>query len=360
MNRKVWSFFKSTLLTFLAICVVNLAPRNLSYSQGRQEPGHSIGTVMTQGNLIVMTLNEGALGHANLFDLPRRTLRFTPDGAGYRAENLPLQWDTEFGAEITNPQVSLRNFAFPFSGKSWDSVSVGTTGSISFGATQNIPGGAGGRGGGVSIARFDQLQEAAHTLINTVPAICVFFKPRMSGMRYVKELDDRVVITWSLTEPFAGIQDFTWTPTVNRFQAVLRKDGTIEMSYDQLAAKDAIIGLYPMVTTGVEKQLATVPHEEQAQIDPHLNIRNVKVAVVDDLFLQITFETRGPILPEGDPRLAGLTYRVSFDSHKPLPGRIENAHADAIWSINGITRGPGAGRGGGASRYIAFGPGVLP
>ena len=332
---------------------MNLTLQNLSYSQGRQEPGHPIGTVTTQGNLIVMTLNEGALGHANLFDLARHTLRFTPDGVGYRAENLTLQWDPDFGSEISNPEVTLRNFAFPYSGKSWDSLSVGTTGSISFGPQGN-------RGGGVSIGRFDQLAQAAHTLINTVPAVCVFFKPRTSGKRYVKELVDRVVITWNLTEPFAGIQDFTWTPTVNRFQAVLRKDGAIEMSYDQLAAKDAIVGLYPMLTTGVEKQLATVPHEEQAQIDPHLNIRNVKVAVVDDLFLQITFETRGPILPEGDPRLAGLTYRVSFDSHKPLPGRIENAHADAIWSINGITRGPGAGRGGGASRYIAFGPGVLP
>src|SRR5215831_7597815 len=119
MDRKVWSFFKSASLMFLAMCVVNLAPHNLSYSQGRQEPGHSIGTVMAQGNLIVMTLNEGALGHANLFDLPRRTLRFTPDGPGYRGENLALQWDADFGAEISNPQVTLHNFTFPFSGKSW-------------------------------------------------------------------------------------------------------------------------------------------------------------------------------------------------------------------------------------------------
>ena len=352
MNRKIRSFLKSTSLIILLVCVMNLTPQNLSYSQGRQEPGHPIGTVTTQGNLIVMTLNEGALGHANLFDLARRTLRFTPDGAGYRAENLTLQWDPDFGAEISNPEVTLRNFAFPYSGKTWDSLSVGSTGSISFGPQSN-------RGGGVAIGRFDQLAQAAHTLINTVPAVCVFFKPRTSGKRYVKELADRVVITWNLTEPFAGIQDFTWTPTVNRFQAVLRKDGAIEMSYDQLAAKDAIVGLFPMLTTGVEKQLATIQHEEKAQIDPHLNIRNVKVGVVDDLFLQITFETRGPILTEGDPRLAGLTYRVSFDSHKPLPGRLENAHADAIWSINGVGRGPGAGRGGGASRYIAFGPGVI-
>jgi hypothetical protein len=68
MNRKTWSFLKNTSLIVFAMCLANLWPHNLTYSQGRQEPGRSIGTATTQGNLIVMTLNEGALGHANLFD----------------------------------------------------------------------------------------------------------------------------------------------------------------------------------------------------------------------------------------------------------------------------------------------------
>src|SRR5262249_39659914 len=38
---------------------------SIARAQSRQEPGHSIGTVTTQGNLIVMTLNQGALGKAN-------------------------------------------------------------------------------------------------------------------------------------------------------------------------------------------------------------------------------------------------------------------------------------------------------
>src|SRR2546421_1310641 len=234
-------------LIVFVLCLFGIPWRGgVAYGQGRQEPGRSIGAITTQGDLIVMTLNEGVFGRSNMFDLARRTLRFTPDGSGYRAENLALQWDSEFGKEISDPQLTLHNFSFPYSGKSWDSFSVGLTGSISFGAAQSTPGG-GGRGGGVSVDRFAQLQDASRTLINTVPAICVFFKPRMSGTRYVKELVDRVVITWNMTEPFGGIQDFTWTPTVNRFQTVLRKDGTIEMSFDQLAAKDAIVGLYPIV-----------------------------------------------------------------------------------------------------------------
>src|SRR5205823_6438244 len=114
------------------------------------------------------------------------------------------------------------------------------------------------RGGGLAVDRFALLQDAGPELINTVPAISVFFKPRMYGTRYLKELGDRVVITWSLTEPVGGIQDMTWTPTVNRFQAVLRKDGTIDLSYNDVHAQDAIVGVYPMVTAGKEKTLATI------------------------------------------------------------------------------------------------------
>jgi hypothetical protein len=259
---------------------------------------------------------------------------FTPEGAGYRIENMPVKWNAEFGAELGDPKVALHGFAFPYSGKSWDSFSVGATGSISFGAP-------------VSIGRFDQLQEAARTLVNTVPAICVFLKPRMSGHRYVKELADRAVITWELTEPFGGIQDFTWTPTINRFQAVLRRDGSIEMSYDQVTAKDAIVGIYPMAPAGEERVLDTLKGEPHASVAPHLDIQNVKLASVGGLFLKVTFETRGPVLPAGDPQIAGIQYRVTFAS-KP----------DVVWTIRGVIRG-GRG-GGGGSRYIASGPGVSP
>jgi hypothetical protein len=366
MKKSSRFFFTGGGLTavgvLLCFCVVYLQPP-VAQTQGRQEPGRSIGAIRTQENLIVMTMDEGALGKANLFDLVGRTLRFTPEGAGYRAENVALKWDPEFGAALPGPQLTLRNFAFPYSGKNWDSLSVGATGSISFGAVQGAGAegaGAFGRGGGVVIDRFAQLQEAARSLIDRVPAICVFFKPRMTGARYVKELADRVLLTWSLTEPVGGIQDFTWTPTVNRFQAALWKDGTIELSYDQVAAKDAIVGLYPLVTTGAEKELALLSDEEDPAVAGPLDLKGVKVTVVDGLFLKVTFEMRGPVLPEGDPGLAGVTYRVAFDKRKPLPTRVESAHPDAIWTIRGFgPGGRGGGRGGGAPRYIASGPGVF-
>ena len=302
--------------------------------QGRQDPGHSIGTAKTEGNLIVLTLNEGALGKANMFDLDRRTLRFTPDGKGYRVANGKLDWDSDFGPELNAPNANLHSFAFPFSGKTWDTVHVGVTGSLGF-------------GGAVAIGRFDQLQEAARTLINGLPSVCVFMKPRMSGHRYFKELADRAVITWDVTEPYGGIQDFTWTPTVNRFQAVLHKDGAIDMSYDQLTARDAIVGIYPAVRGGDEKLLDTLKGDDHPEIAGHLDIRTIRLSAVDGLYLKVALEARGPLLAANDPQTSGIGYRIIFGSGKD----------PAAWTVRALTRG---GRGGGGARYVASGPGVSP
>jgi len=349
-------------LHILLILVIILLPKSFAHAQEREQPGKSIGKVSVYGNLILMELDKGALGQQNLFDLDHRTLHFTPGGGGYRVENLPLRWDADFGPQLTSPKVTLHNFSFPFSGKTWDSFSVGVTGSIRFGPPARSAFGGGNPAftprdqGGVSIARFDQLAEGAGNLVNTVPAICVFFKPRMSGDRYVKELDDRVVVTWDVTEPYGNIQDFTWTKTVNRFQVVLHKDGAIEMSYQQLAAKDAIVGIYPLVSGEAEKPLATLSGNKNSAAAANLNLENVKLSIVDGLFLKVTFETSGPVLPEGDPGLSRIAYRVYFNAHKPSLQPTPGAHADAVWAIFGFApRNRANGR---ASRYVAFGPGV--
>jgi hypothetical protein len=219
-----------------------------AHSQAENDPGRSIGKVSTKGNLIVVELNDGALGRSNLFNLTGRTLRFTPGGSGYRIDNTPLQWDADFGPELNGSALTLRQFAFPFSGKSWSSFHVGTTGSISFASSPDDKSDAyGHRDGGVgaTVGRFDQLSQAAETLADSGPAICAFLKPRMFGPHYVNELADRVVITWDLTEPFGGLLDFTWFKTVNLFQAALHRDGTIELSYKEMNARDGIVGIYP-------------------------------------------------------------------------------------------------------------------
>jgi hypothetical protein len=330
-------------------------------AQEREAPGKPIGKVSIVGNLILMELDKGALGEENLFDIGRHSLLFTPARDGYRVENLPLQWDADFGQKITEPHVALHNFSFPFSGKKWDAFTVGVTGSIRFGEPGNaaafgFSGGPPPDQGGVSIGRFDPLSEAAGNLVNTVPALCVFFKPRMSGDRYVKELADRVVVTWDVTEPYGNIQDFTWTKTTNRFQAVLHKDGAIDLSYDQLAAQDAIVGIYPLLSPATEKPLGTLPAAKHSSTPaPHLDLQNVKLSVVGGILLKVAFETAGAVLPPGDPGISGTGYRVNFYSQVTgSPGA--SSQTDAVWTIRGFAarnRAHGA-----ATRYAAFGDGV--
>jgi hypothetical protein len=312
------------------------------------KPGHQIGKVTTSGDLIVMELDEGALGEANLFDLTGHTLRFIPNRGQYRVENTPLWWDSDFGPELQGPDVTLHNFAFPFSGKTWSSVTIGTTGWISFGGSQSETDDGTPRRG-VNIRRFDALAEAAGGLIDSAPAICVFFKPRMSGPHYVKEVADRVVITWDLTEPFGNIQDFTWFKTVNRFQAALHRDGTIELSYQQLAAKDAIVGVYPTVS-GAERPLATVAASPHPEMPAHLDVRNIKLSILNGVLLRVALETRGSVLPQGDSRLDGFGYQVSFE--KPSSPRLGATHEKVTWTAF-AGKPPGRTPG-----YFAFGPGV--
>jgi hypothetical protein len=107
----------------LVSCGLLLSVR-FSCAHQDDEPGHSIGKVSTKGDLIVMELDQGALGKANLFDLTGHTLRFTPEGSRDRVENGPLHWDSDFGPELTGAEARLHKFAFPFSGKSWNAFLI--------------------------------------------------------------------------------------------------------------------------------------------------------------------------------------------------------------------------------------------
>jgi len=386
---------RALLSSAVLIVLLLLLSYNPLYAQGFQEPtGHSVGKVRAVGNLIYMTLDEGVFGKETLFDLTKRTVKFTPDGAGYRVETLPLKWDADFGAELSGAQIALKKFTFPFSGKSWDSLTVGVNGSIAFptvtaasataqgraggGGAQG--GGRGGMGGGITVGdRFAQLQDVARTLVNSQPAILVFFRLRFQGKpntpsRYVKELDDRVVITWDVTEPYAGIQDWSWIPTENRFQAVLYKDGSVEMSYEKLNAKDAIVGLYPMVTGGAEQAIATLNGKENSAVAGHLNIQDVKLSSVRGMFLKVALDTRGAPLQAGDPGAAGVTYRVTFTptSKAAAPAITKTAATGATtakaapavqpvaWVVRAGGMGRGGNRGGAPTSYAASGPGVSP
>src|SRR6185295_7659735 len=134
-----------------------------SYAEQQETPGQSIGRVSTNGDLIVIELDRAALGQPNPFDLVGRTLRFSPAGSRYRVTNQTLQWEADYGVELTGADLSLQRFTFPFSGQRWSSFSVGTTGSIRFGPSPRVgdvdPYGHVDGGIASAIGRFDPLAD---------------------------------------------------------------------------------------------------------------------------------------------------------------------------------------------------------
>jgi len=336
----------------------------------QREAGHTIGKVTVIGNLIGLELDSGVVAPERLFDLDHRTLRFTPKGNGYRIESIALRWDPDFGPELAGTSATLKGFTFPFSGKRWDSFNV-AIGAITFGTMQNDPnrgtvggpppGNRTGAGGstrnGFQMDRYASLQTVGETFINMIPGIAAFIKSGLNGKHYVKELRDRVVVTWTLSEGTGGIQAFTWVPTVNRIQATLYKNGIIELAYNDVSARDAVVGIFPMVTTGAEKALAAIPGARDTSIAPNLDITQLKLSSIDGLFVKAAIETRGAVLPNGDQGIDGVTYRVAFDVRKPASTDLANA--PVVWTIHGF-----ASRRVGAtarpSRYIVSGRGAQP
>jgi hypothetical protein len=207
------------------------------------------------------------------------------------------------------------------------------------------------------MVRYPELQTVGRTFINMIPGIAAFVKPNLNGQRYVKELADRAVVTWTVSEPVVGIQAFTWVPTVNRIQTVLQRDGSFEISYNDVSARDAVVGVFPLVTTGVEKRLLTVSSTDEPATGSQFALKSATFSSIDDLFLKVTIETRGRVLPDGDPAIDGVTYRLIFDTWPTVKRDAEKS--PAVWTIRGVAGGRGGGRAF-APRYVVTGAGAEP
>jgi hypothetical protein len=341
------------------LLVVVLAAGIPSPLVAQRPQGRPIGKVTTIGNLIHIEVAEGVLVPEHPFDLNRRTLRFTPQTGGYRVENVPLRWDPEFGAALQGSTITLRNLRIPFSGKTWSSFNVGSNGQITFDAPEGgaaVPVAASGRGGrgrgGLVMERYAMMETVGTTFINMVPGIAAFTRVQFSGPRYAKELADRAVVTWTLNEGNGGIQAFSWTPTVNRIQAVLGRDGVVELSYDGVNAKDGIVGIFPLVSGGVKRTLATLSDGEDPGVAAHLDIRSIRLDVVDGVFVEATIDTRGAVPADGAAAMNGVAYRIAFDTK--TPPATTPAQATSSWTISGATGGAGP------AAYTAVGRGVYP
>ncbi len=322
----------------------------LAVAQGADASGHSIGRVSTREGFIVVNVTPGVLEPEHLFDLTGKTVRFRPEGPRYRVDVEPLHWDPEFGTALKAPDVTFDKFSFPFSGKRWSSLFIGLSGSIRFGIPgKNItPDPYGRLDPGVTLDRFDALADAANALVDSVEAICVFLKPRLTGTRYVKQLDGRVVITWDLTEPFGGILDFHWFATRNLFQVELYSSGEIAMSYKTISARDGIVGLYTHASPG-ETVLLDKDVAMHAELPTALDPRRVTVSAVDSELIRVRLFMRSDVPHEGDA-IDGTEFRIDF------AGANQSRHLS--WSVRG-QRDPYNPANGGA-QFVASGAGLTP
>ncbi|HYV96751.1 MAG TPA: hypothetical protein VE967_04760 [Gemmatimonadaceae bacterium] len=319
----------------------------------QRTPGHPIGKVTTIGNLVALELDSGAVSPERRFDLDHKTVRFTPGVGGYRVQTIGSKWDPDFGNAVSGNRYTLTGFHFPFSGRTWDTLTI-ANGAITFGGMLNERTGRGsnpvgnrtGAGftarSGFQLERYPLLETVGRTFINMIPGIAALVKTNLNGPHYVKELADRVVVTWTISEAGGGIQAFSWTPMLNRVQATLHKDGAIEISYDGVTAGDGIVGVFPAVNAGAEKPLTELEGGADAAA-----LRRVTLTSIDGLFVRATFEMRDALTP-------GTVVRLAFDASPKPAGAIGNA--TVVWTV----RTPPPGRGGapGVTRFVASGNGV--
>ena len=338
-------------------CLASIIPRLLGWqfvilgTVLNWAPAHTAEVTARGDNLIILELGADELVPGNPFDLEGKTLRFTPEGAGYRIEAIPLKWDPNFGSEIEgfpSAEVTLNNFPFPFSGITWSKVFVSTFGNITFGTDQS---GFYDR----ERDRFLLFREFGRSMINTVPIISPLFRkfgselgPDVDGVnhRFSKELGDRLVLTWIVSEPYRNVFDFTSDPLMNRFQVVLYDNGIIEMSYEDIAVKDGIVGVFPL--NREQQLLGVIADPQDNQLPSYIDIIKVRFFLVGNHSLRFEFETRGDLLPEGDPKLNRIFYQVFVDLDEPFVQGVDFGDADLEWQILVSPE----------LKYQTFGPGV--
>jgi len=178
-----------------------------------------------QNGIVVIEDNGTVLRDDNVFDLLGRTIRFVPQGAGYRVQEEPLTYDADIGAVVHD---DVRSFAshehtmalsFPFGGTSRDRVWITTNLGVYF-ADPSAPG-------------PDQWH-TADLLFDRTPRVSPMLMARsLRGYTaYVRERSDRLIVTWQQSNMDV--------------QLILHDDGEIVMTYQEFAWEYGA----PVVITG--------------------------------------------------------------------------------------------------------------
>ncbi len=194
------------------------------------------------GDIAVINDDGTLVVQANAFDLANRSVRFTPDGAGYRVAARGAALDSAAAAagvalELEDDdfrEVSL-GFSFVFYGRSYTSVFINSDGNLTFTAGDKATSDR-------DLARF----------LTGVPRLAPFFddlNPAEGGrVSYTAEAG-RFVVSWT------EVPECCRPPAqpISTFQVSLFPNGSVEFAYGTVLARTAVVGISPGAFTGMPK-----------------------------------------------------------------------------------------------------------
>ena len=185
----------------------------------------------------------------------------------------------------------------------------------------------------------------------TTATISPLYKPMLGGRsdrygatQHVRHGSDRVVVTWSTTDPEYYVHG---VPPENpaRFQFVLGADGSVRFSYADVSLGDGIVGLFPDDEPVKGNLIASVADATDPELPGQLDVLDVAVYESNADAVIVEWTVRDTIAEPSEG--ARYSYRLYFDTDEPYWNRYgDGSDMDFMWSIDLEADGRSRTRGG--------------
>jgi hypothetical protein len=199
---------------------------------------------------IAVVMDEGDLALvANVMDLQRSGLRFSPTSGGYAVSrvDLPLEPDTGTRLSLSDDDsepVTL-SFSFPFYGRTYSQVFVNSDGNLTFGQKDDA-----------------STERNVGRLVGGPPRVAPLLadlNPETGGSVSAQDLRDHLTVTWR------AVPQFDHTDR-NTFQVTLWADGRVDFVYDQELTSGIDAGVTGVAPGGGEGGLTAVDFSTAAGV----------------------------------------------------------------------------------------------
>lgn len=268
---------------------------------------------------VIPVAADGLIAPAHYFDLQGKTLRFTPSRQGYVVTAMKSRPLGDQGKKLGDPDYGFvrskgwripLSFEFSYAGVAQHEIFVNSAGNLTFdhpeaqlyGERDTWPDGT------VTSVAGSLNDRAAAGQERMICVLWGLYSPDLSGNGvWVRRAANEFVVTWRV-ERYIWFGEGYRPLGLNVFQARLQPDGVIEFTYEQVAEKDGIVGLFYGGSEGFE--FDTLRPQKDDAPDPRLKIRSVSTALTGRT-LRLTFQMAYPVarnVQEGT-----LWYRVFLE-----------------------------------------------